>query len=94
MSRLKVLDAKSQPSLHCPIFRQLARFRANDTAPPITEWLTNEQEDLAPPAFIRLKPSQPEFQETIVDVWRRRCILYNSLVKVSTDPIEKGLSHE
>jgi hypothetical protein len=60
-----VLDAKSQPSFDCPIFRQLVTFRADYAGtPPVSEWVANEQEDLAPPAFIRLKPSQSEFQKT------------------------------
>ena len=47
MSKLKVLEGKSEASFNCPTFRQLAKFRANNACALGDELADEQREGLA-----------------------------------------------
>lgn len=74
-SRLKVLDGKSQPQLDT--VRHFDNWRhsvQNNARARVTEWPTNEREDLALRSFIRTKTMRTWVLKTAVDLWQPGCI--------------------
>jgi len=74
MSRLKVLNGKSQDSFNLPDISTIDESPGRTiVAPCETDWPQNSEKISFTPSFIQLKRSHGNFQKPTVDLWQRTC---------------------